>query len=271
MSIRITSIFLFLIVLCQPFGFCFGADETGMTAETVANSTMPSMPDILNVIEKATSGETDGEPAEWSTPVKLVIVFTVLAIVPSLMAMMTSFTRIVIVLSFVRRALSTQTIPPTIAIMGLAMFLTLYTMAPTLYKMNADAIQPYIAEEMTFDEAGAISGGIIKDFMIRQTRRSDIALFIKIAKGKVPQASDGLPFHVVVPAFIISEFRTAFEMGCLLFIPFLLLDLVIASILLSAGMMMLPPVMISMPFKLILFILIDGWAILAQSLSLSFK
>ena len=144
-------------------------------------------------------------------------------------------------------------------------------MAPTFYKINNESIQPYLAEEIDFAQASTGAGNIIKDFMIRQTRKNDLALFIKMAKFKVPQSPSQLPFHIVVPSFIISEFRTAFEMGCLIFIPFLLLDLVIASILLSAGMMMLPPVMISLPFKIILFILIDGWGILANSLSLSFK
>jgi flagellar biosynthetic protein FliP len=248
---------------------CFGAegdDTSGMSL----SGTMPSVPDILDVINRATTPE-DGEPAEWTGPIRLVIVFTALAIIPSLMVMTTSFTRIVIVLSFARRALSTQTIPPNTAIMGLAMFLTLYTMAPTFYKINEQSIQPYIAEEIEFDEASTIFGDSIKEFMIRQTRQNDLAVFIKMAKVQVPNSPMELPLHIVVPSFVISEFRTAFEMGCLMFIPFLLLDLVIASILLSAGMMMLPPAMISLPFKLILFILIDGWGILATSLSLSFK
>jgi flagellar biosynthetic protein FliP len=231
---------------------------------------MPSMPDIFDVINKATT-PADDAPAEWTAPVKLVIVFTALALIPSLMVMTTSFTRIVIVLSFARRALGTQTIPPTMAIMGLAMFLTLYTMAPTFYKINDNAIQPYIADEMEFNEASTVAGNTLKEFMLRQTRQTDLALFINMAKIQVPNTPIELPLHIVVPSFVISEFRTAFEMGCLMFIPFLLLDLVIASILLSAGMMMLPPVMISLPFKLILFILIDGWGILAHSLSLSFK
>ncbi|HPD45839.1 MAG TPA: flagellar type III secretion system pore protein FliP [Anaerohalosphaeraceae bacterium] len=232
---------------------------------------MPTLPQIVQVIDKASSGESTDEPAEWSTPVKLVAIFTLLAILPSVLAMMTSFTRITIVLSFVRRALSTQTIPPNIAMMGLAIFLTLYTMAPTFYKMNEQAIQPYIAGEMDSTQASLTASRIIKEFMLRQTRQTDLARFVQIAKIEPPQSVTDLPLHIVIPSFIISEFRTAFEIGCLMFIPFLLLDLVIASVLLTAGMMMLPPVMISLPFKIILFILIDGWGILAQSLSLSFR
>jgi len=220
---------------------------------------VPSMGDLMTVVDKAT--ENAGEGKDWSTPV---------AIVPSLLVMMTSFTRIVIVLAFVRRALSTQTIPPTVAILGLAMFLTLYTMAPTFAKANANAIQPYLADEIDFQTAGSRAGSCMKEFMLRQSRQADLALFVKMAKIKPPARAMDIGLHIVIPAFIISEFRTAFEMGCLLFIPFLLIDMVIASVLLSAGMMMLPPVMISLPFKLILFILVDGWGLLARSLSLSF-
>jgi flagellar biosynthesis protein FliP len=232
---------------------------------------MPTLPQIFEVIDKASAGDSPDAPAEWSTPVKLVAIFTLLAILPSILAMTTSFTRITIVLGFVRRALSTQTIPPNIAMMGLAVFLTLYTMAPTFYKMNDQAIQPYIAGQMDSTQASMAASVIIKEFMLRQTRQTDLARFIKMAKIEPPGSVVDLPLHIVIPAFIISEFRTAFEIGCLMFIPFLLLDLVIASVLLTAGMMMLPPVMISLPFKIILFILIDGWGILAQSLSLSFR
>jgi len=230
---------------------------------------VPSMGDLMLVVDKVAADEGQGK--DWSTPVKLVIIFSGLAIIPSLLVMMTSFTRIVIVLAFVRRALSTQTIPPTVAILGLAMFLTLYTMAPTFAKANATAIQPYLADEINFQTAGGRAGDCIKEFMLRQSRQADLALFVQMAKIKPPARAMDIGLHIVIPAFIISEFRTAFEMGCLLFIPFLLIDMVIASVLLSAGMMMLPPVMISLPFKLILFILVDGWGLLAKSLSLSFR
>ncbi|TKJ34883.1 MAG: flagellar biosynthetic protein FliP [Planctomycetes bacterium B3_Pla] len=224
----------------------------------------------MQIVDKATTDE-EGEAKEWSTPVKLVIIFSGLAIVPSLLVMMTSFTRIVIVLAFVRRALTTQTIPPTVAIIGLALFLTLYTMAPTFAKANVSSIQPYLADEIDFKTAASRAGDCIKEFMLRQSREADLALFVKMAKIEPPERLMDIGMHIVIPAFIISEFRTAFEMGCLLFIPFLLVDMVIASVLLSAGMMMLPPVMISLPFKLMLFILVDGWGLLARSLSLSFR
>jgi flagellar biosynthetic protein FliP len=240
----------------------------GNTKPVVANE-VPSIGELVSVMEKATAQK--GEGKEWSTPVKLVIIFGALAILPSLLVMMTSFTRIVIVLSFVRRALTTQSIPPTIAIMGLGLFLTFYTMAPTYAKMNVEAIQPYLADKITFAVAAQKAGDCIKEFMLRQSRKTDLALFVQMARAPAPAAPMDVPLHIVVPAFIISEFRTAFEIGCLLFIPFLLIDMVIAGVLLSAGMMMLPPVMISLPFKLILFILVDGWGLLAKSLSLGFR
>ncbi len=238
-------------------------------ADVPAPGNVPSLNDLVTMLDKATAKETEGK--DWSTPVKLAIIFTGLAILPSLLVMMTSFTRIVIVLSFVRRALSTQTIPPTVAVIGLALFLTLYTMAPTYSKVNTEAIQPYLADKITFTVAMDTATGCLKEFMLHQSRRSDLALFVQMAKATPPATAMDIPLHIVIPAFIISEFRTAFEIGCLLFIPFLLIDMVIASVLLSAGMMMLPPVMISLPFKLILFILVDGWGLLAKSLSLGFQ
>ncbi len=230
---------------------------------------VPSISELMTVLEKATSQKSEGR--DWSAPVKLVIVFAALAILPSLLVMMTSFTRIVIVLAFVRRALTTQSIPPTIAVVGLALFLTLYTMAPTYARVNAEAIQPYLADQATLDTAAQKASLCIKEFMLRQSRKSDLALFVQMARIPAPATPMDIGMHIVVPAFIISEFRTGFEIGCLLFIPFLLIDMVIASVLLSAGMIMLPPVMISLPFKLILFILVDGWGLLAKSLSLGFR
>ncbi len=230
---------------------------------------VPSIDELMNVLEKATSQQPEGR--DWTTPVKLVIIFAGLALLPSLLVMMTSFTRIVIVLAFVRRALTTQSIPPTVAIIGLALFLTLYTMAPTYSRVNAEAIQPYLADQVSLSTAVQKAGGCVKEFMLRQSRKNDLALFVEMARVPPPSSPRDIGMHIVVPAFVISEFRTAFEIGCLMFIPFLLIDMVIASVLLSAGMVMLPPAMISLPFKLILFILVDGWGLLAKSLSLGFR
>lgn len=250
----------------------FGAETAASEAPAApAPGTMPSVNDIMQVVDKATTEPGQEEPTEWSTPIRLVVLFTLLAVLPSLLAMMTSFTRIAIVLGFVRRALSTQSIPPNIAIMGMALFLTLFTMAPTFSSIQTLAIEPYLQGTMNMEQAAEVASDQMKGFMLRQTRTSDLTLFVNMARITPPDEAQALPLHIVTPAFIISEFRTAFEIGCLMFIPFLLLDLVIASVLLSAGMMMLPPVMISLPFKLILFILVDGWGILAQGLSLSFR
>ncbi len=280
MTGKIIRIFLWVVVLI-PARFSFGQDVNmskqpvlpgqpdSTPAANVPPNGVPSIADLMTVIDKATTSQTEGK--DWSTPVKLVIIFTGLAILPSLLVMMTSFTRIVIVLAFIRRALTTQSIPPTVAVMGLALFLTLYTMAPTFAKANTNAIQPYLANEIDFQTAGSRAGDCIKEFMLRQSRQADLALFVRMAKIDPPTSLMDIDLHIVIPAFIISEFRTAFEIGCLLFIPFLLVDMVIASVLLSAGMMLLPPMMISLPLKLILFILVDGWGLLAQSLSLSFR
>jgi len=276
-------VILTILILLAAAGFSFAAQSNGLpqmptmpAMPTGVNSstntpagTVPSIGDLMTIVDKATADQ--GKSKDWSTPLKLVIIFTGLAILPSLLVMVTSFTRIVIVLSFVRRALTTQTIPPNIAIMGLALFLTLYTMTPTLGQINVNAVQPYIADQINFQTAAQKTGDTVKEFMLRQCRPADLALFVQMAKMERPNSPMDIGLHVVIPAFIISEFRTAFEMGCLLFIPFLLIDIVIASVLLSAGMMMLPPTMISMPLKLILFILVDGWGLLAKSLSLSFR
>ncbi len=239
-------------------------------AEAAPPSAVPDMDEVVRTIDKATKGE-DGQATEWSGPVKLALVFVALALLPSLLVMMTSFTRLVIVLAFVRRALTTQNIPPTVAIVGLALFLTVFTMAPTIGLMNDQAVRPYLRNEMTFNEAVGKGNELLKDFMLRQTRPSDLELFVGLAGVPVPKTRAEVPTYVAIPSFAVSEFRTAFEMGCLLFIPFLLVDVVVSSILLSAGMMMLPPAMISLPFKIILFVLVDGWHLLAEALVNSFR
>jgi len=247
---------------------------TATTRPTTMPATAPSGPptvgDVVSLIDRATSPAAGKTPGEWSAPIKMAIVFAALALLPSLLVMMTSFTRIVIVLAFVRRALTTQNIPPTVAIIGLALFLTLFTMSPTFALMDRDAIQPYLAGQIAFDESCTRTMDHLKDFMIRQTRPADLSLFAEMASLPLPDKVGDVPMHVAVPAFAMSEFRTAFEMGCLLFIPFLLVDLVISSILLSAGMMMLPPAIVSLPFKIILFVLVDGWQLLARTLVTSF-
>lgn len=232
---------------------------------------LPNVGQVLDAIEKASADKDGQEQRNWSAPVKLAVVFAGLALLPSLLVMTTSFTRIVIVLGFVRRALTTQNIPPTIAIIGLALFLTIFTMSPTFSAINVQALQPYLADQMSFEVASEKGSELLKDFMLRQTREGDLALFVDLAGIREPSSPAGVPTYVAVPSFAVSEFRTAFEMGCLLFIPFLLIDLVVASILLSAGMMMLPPAIISLPFKIILFVLVNGWGMMARTLVKSFN
>lgn len=259
---------LTLIVLALFSGSGFGADSENQQQNIEsAIGDVPQIGELFDVLDKATEKEED---KEWSTPVKMAVVFAILAILPSLLVMTTSFTRIVIVLAFARRAIGTQTIPPTIAIIGLALFLTIFTMAPTFSQMNEQSIQPYLSEEINFDTACVNASESLKEFMLVHVRQSDLELFIDMSKTTPPENINQLGMYVVIPSFIISEFRTAFEMGCLIFIPFLIIDLAVASVLLSAGMMMLPPVMISLPLKLILFILVDGWSMLAKSLSVGF-
>jgi flagellar biosynthetic protein FliP len=236
-----------------------------------ASGQLPKIGQVIDAIEKASADKDAEEGRDWSAPVKLAVVFAGLALLPSLLVMMTSFTRIVIVLGFVRRALTTQSIPPTIAIIGLALFLTIFTMSPTFVAINEQALQPYLADTMSFEDACGKGNDLLKDFMLRQTREGDLALFVDLAGVAKPTSQQEVPTYVAVPSFAISEFRTAFEMGCLLFIPFVLIDLVVASILLSTGMMMLPPAIISLPFKIILFVLVDGWGMLARTLVRSFN
>jgi len=185
--------------------------------------------------------------------------------------MMTSFTRIIIVFAFLRQALGTQQSPPNQIIVGLALFMTMFIMMPVWQKIDADAITPYLAEELSQAEAFEKAIAPLQSFMLRQTREDDLLLFLNAAHLEKPASSSETPMHVLIPAFVISELRTAFEIGFLIYIPFVVLDLVVASVLMSMGMMMLPPVMISLPLKIILFVLVDGWHLITASLLQSFK
>ena len=239
-------------------------------AKAPPTTSLPRMGEVLSAIDEATKPRPEDKTGGWSAPVRLAVVFAALALLPSLLIMTTSFTRIVIVLAFVRRALTTQNIPPTVAIIGLALFLTIFTMSDTLGKVHEEAVKPYVEKKVSFEVAVDHGAELLKDFMLRHTRRSDLKLFLDLGKVEAPKSQADVPTHVAIPAFAVSEFRTAFEMGCLLFVPFLLIDLVTAGILLSTGMMMLPPVIISLPFKIILFVLVDGWHVLARTLVSSF-
>jgi len=216
-------------------------------------------------------GVSPGEDPSRSTVVlQIFLLMTVLSLAPAILIMVTSFTRIVIVLSLLRRALGTMQLPSNQIVIGLALFLTVFIMAPVWQKINQAALQPYLNQAISGEQALENATGPLRDFMFRQTREKDLSLFVDISKMKRPQNRDEIPTSVLIPSFIISEVKTAFEIGLLLYVPFLIIDMVVAAVLLSMGMMMLPPVMVSLPFKLLLFVLADGWYLLIGSLVKSF-
>lgn len=204
-------------------------------------------------------------------PFQILAALSILTLAPYLLIMMTSFIRVAIVLSFIRSALGTQQVPPTQVLMGLAIFLTFFIMAPVANKVNNEALQPFMKGDMQTAEFVDKALGPIKDFMFRQVREKDLVLFIKLAQMKKPKTKADVPIHVLIPAFMISEIKTAFEIGFAIYIPFLVVDMVVSSVLMSMGMFMLSPMTISMPFKLLLFVMVDGWGIIIESLVKSFK
>ena len=210
------------------------------------------------------------DPTNVSTSVKLLLLLTVLSLAPSILILMTSFARIVIVLSFVRTALATQQMPPNQVIVGLALFLTFFIMAPTFQEVNKEALQPLFAEEIGLEEAYDRASMPFKEFMSKHTRQKDLDLFLKYNQAEKPASVEEIPLTMLVPAFALSEIKTAFQIGFMIFIPFLVIDMIVASTLMSMGMMMLPPVMISLPFKILLFVLVDGWYLVMKSLLQSF-
>jgi len=209
-------------------------------------------------------------PESVSTSVKLMLLLTVLSIAPGILILMTSFTRIIIVLSFVRTALATQQMPPNQVLVGLAMFLSFFIMAPTFQEVNEQALTPLFNEEINLEQAYDRASIPFKEFMSAHTRQKDLALFLEYSKAETPESVQDIPLTALVPAFAISEIKTAFQIGFMIFIPFLVIDMVVASVLMSMGMMMLPPVMISLPFKILLFVMVDGWYLVVKSLLQSF-
>ena len=206
----------------------------------------------------------------YSVPVQTLLFFTALSFLPALLLLMTGFTRIVIVLSLVRQAIGTQAAPPNQVIVGLSLFLTFFVMSPTLDKVYADAYKPYAENKIAFDAALERGEVPLRTFMLKQTRQSDVMLFARLAKLDAGVKSEDVPFKVLVPAFVTSELKSAFQIGFLIFIPFLIIDMIVASVLMSLGMMMLSPVLVALPFKLMLFVLADGWNMLLGSLAASF-
>jgi flagellar biosynthesis protein FliP len=235
-------------------------------ADNSANAQSLNLPNINLSI-----GGNANEPEKVATVIQLLFILTILSLAPAILLMLTSFTRVVVVFSLLRHALGTQQVPPNQIIIGLSLFITLFIMAPVWQRINTEALMPYYEEQISWDQALSLASIPVKDFMLRQVREKDLALFVKIAKEKRPEKPSDISLTVLVPSFIISELKTAFQIGFMIYLPFLILDMVVASILLSMGMMMLPPIMISLPFKLLLFVLVDGWYLIVGSVVQSFK
>ena len=209
-------------------------------------------------------------PEDVAFSIQLLLLFTVFALAPTILVMMTPFTRIVIVLSFMRQALGTQQAPPNQVLVGMALFMTLFISMPSFQEANEQALQPFINKEITQEQAFERGLKPFREFMLKQVNQTDLELYLSMSKSARPKTPEDVPTHVLIPAFITSELKTAFIIGFLVYIPFLIIDMVVASTLMSMGMMMLPPTVISLPFKLVLFVLIDGWNILSQALVGSF-
>ena len=244
---------------------------------------LPSAPGGLlaqdqNVKEPSTTAFGDIElptssffnSGDMTLAIKIVLIMSIMTILPAMVLTMTSFTRIIIILSFVKRAMGTQDLPPNQIVVGFAIFLSIAIMSPVFMNINQTAIEPYRQDEITLAEAGEKTVDALSKFLLRQTRPTDISLMVNIAKVERPKTPEDTPIYILVPAFVLSELKTAFQMGFILFLPFLIIDIVIASILLSMGMFMLPPIIISTPFKIILFVLVDGWTLVISSLVRSF-
>ncbi len=215
--------------------------------------------------------EPADSPTEIAQSLQILILLTVISLAPAILIMTTSFIRIVIVLSFTRTAIGTNQMPPNQVMIGLALFLTIFIMMPTWSKVNTETLQPFLKGEITQETAFVRGMGPIREFMFKQTRTKDLKLFIQAARLKRPKNNDEIPSQVLIPAFIISELKTAFQIGFLIFVPFLVIDMIVASTLMSMGMMMLPPMMVALPFKLLLFVMVDGWHLITRSLLLSFN
>ena len=229
-----------------------------------------SAPDTGNAILSFNATPAAGGGQNYSVPVQTLLFFTVLTFIPAILLMMTGFTRIIIVMSLLRQALGTQTTPPTQVLIGLSLFLTMFVMSPVIDKIYTEAYLPFSQQKISMDEALARGEKPLKAFMLKQIRDPDLALFVKLARYEGVTTAAELPLRIIVPAFVTSELKTAFQIGFMIFIPFLIIDMVVASVLMSMGMMMVSPVLVALPFKLMLFVLADGWNLLVSSLVTSF-
>ena len=261
-----------ILILGLILGSCLcGASSLAQDDATPAKSAaaLEKMEPVSPVMTLTLEG-AEG-PQSMDSALKIVLLMTVLSLAPAILVLLTSFTRIVIVLGFLRQAIGANQAPNNQIIIGLALFLTLVVMSPVLHQMNVDAVQPFMNEQMSQGEAFAKIQVPLKEFMLSQVREKDVALFLDLTEAEVPDSPADLPMLVVIPSFVLSELKTAFQMGFVLFIPFLIIDMVVASVLMSMGMMMLPPVLISLPFKILLFVLVDGWFLVVKSLVQAFQ
>jgi flagellar biosynthetic protein FliP len=226
---------------------------------------------ISQTLPKITVGVEEAKNAkDLSVTLQILLLLTVLTLAPAIIIMLTSFVRIVVVFSFLRNAIGTVHMPPSQLLVGLALILTLFVMAPTISRINETALQPYLKNELTQKEAYDVGVQPIREFMLKQVREKDLALFVSFAGIPQPQSANELPTYIIIPGFVISELRIAFQISFIIFIPFLIIDMVVASVLMSMGMLMLPPIMVSLPFKILLFVLVDGWYLLIKSVLTSF-
>lgn len=263
-SFSIRSIFLgFLLVLGLGSGCVSPAYAKGSAGIVPGTSGL--------VLPSLSMSFTDSKkPGDLVGVIRIIILMTVLSLAPAILIMMTSFTRIVVVLSFLRQALGTQQMPPNQLIVGLSLFLSFFVMAPTLKVISTEALEPYLNEKINQSVAYDRAEAPLREFMFNQTREKDLELFLTLSKEAKPNGRKEVPTYVLIPSFIISELKTAFQIGFMIYLPFLVLDMVVASVLMAMGMMMLPPVVLSLPFKLLLFVLVDGWELVVGSLVKSF-
>jgi flagellar biosynthetic protein FliP len=252
MTRRNTSLAIVALALAALSGAVFAAPEAG------------------GGILSFNSSPVAGGGQNYSVPVQTLLFFTALTFIPAIVLMMTGFTRIIIVMSLLRHALGTQSTPPNQVLVGLSLFLTMFVMGPVIDKVHTDAYLPFTQQKISFEEALARGEKPLKAFMLKQIRDPDLALFVKLARYEGARNAEELPLRIIVPAFVTSELKTAFQIGFMIFLPFLIIDMVVASVLMSMGMIMVSPVLVSLPFKLMLFVLADGWNLLVSSLVASF-
>jgi flagellar biosynthesis protein FliP len=258
---HIVLVFLISSLLMSIPSFAETASSSGSFVPGSSGLTLPSL---------SLSFANSQKPSDLVSVLRIVLMMTVLSLAPAILIMMTSFTRIVVVLSFLRQALGTQQMPPNQLIVGLSLFLSFFVMAPTWKTISTTAVEPYLEEKINQKVAYDRAEAPLREFMFNQTREKDLELFLSLSKEVKPKNRLGVPTYVLIPAFVISELKTAFQIGFMIYLPFLVLDMVVASVLMAMGMMMLPPVVIALPFKLLLFVLVDGWELIVGSLVRSF-